>query len=116
MNGGAGFAGNAPLGILVVCDARSYTLPIERHTPYLDGAAAIENMLLAGSALGIEGTWLNWGTSKASEELIRKELKIPDYCLPVSMVVLGYPAVKVGTPARKKIEEVMFIDEFFGQN
>ena len=40
-NGGIGFAHNCALAILVLANLRTYTLPIERHTIYLAGAAAI---------------------------------------------------------------------------
>lgn len=110
--GGVGFAHKAALAILVLADARVYSLPIERHTPYLDGAAAIQNLLLSAHIHGLGAVWLNWCTSHKSEEDTRKRFNIPEHVLPVSLIGLGYPAIKPPTPARKKISDLIEWNSF----
>jgi len=110
--GGTGYAHKAAAIILVLADVRVYPLPLERHTPYLDGAAAIQNILLAANQLGLGAVWLNWVASEANEEKARKRFKIVKHFLPVSMVALGFPAVKPERPARKNIEEYAIFENF----
>ena len=61
----------------------------------LDGCAAIENMLIAATALGLGGAWagspgnLAW---KQAEDLLRDALKVPSGFRALSLVCLGHPA------------------------
>ncbi|NIN95177.1 MAG: hypothetical protein GTN93_08715 [Anaerolineae bacterium] len=61
----------------------------------LDGCAAIENMLIAATALGLGSAWagspgnLGWGKA---EELMGKALKVPTGMRALSLVCLGRPA------------------------
>lgn len=53
----------------------------------LDVAAAVENMLLAATALGLAGCWVGGFQAVG----IRKLLHIPDYVQPIGLVPIGYP-------------------------
>lgn len=105
--GGIGFAKKAPLHIVVSVDARFYRLPQERHTIFLDGAAAIENMLLMAHHLGLGACWLNWVVNKMNDERFRKKFKVPQYLLPVALIAMGFPALVPKPRARRRIEDVV---------
>ena len=64
----------------------------------LDGAAAIENILIAATALGLGSAWagsagnLAWGEA---EKLMQAELKVPSGFRALSLVCLGHTAKMV---------------------
>jgi len=110
--GGVGFASKAPIHILVLVDVRPYHLPVERHLPFLDAAAAIENMLLMAHSLGLGACWLNWTVSRKNEEKIRRINSIPEHMMPIALIALGYPDVVPKPPARKKIKDFTEFESF----
>ena len=82
---------HAPLGILVCGDiARAH----DRQESYLlqDCSAAIENLLLAASLLGLGACWL--GVHPRSERVagMRALFGLPAQIIPVSAVAVGHPA------------------------
>ena len=54
----------------------------------LDTAAAVENMLLTATAMGLAGCWVGGFHEAGVKEL----LKIPPYVRPVGLLPLGFPA------------------------
>ncbi|MFA4945336.1 MAG: nitroreductase family protein [Lentisphaeria bacterium] len=80
----------APLGIAVCGDLDAAH---DRQLSFLlqDCAAAIENLLLAASALGLGGCWLGVHPREERIALLRRELRLPPSFLPVAMVALGQP-------------------------
>ncbi len=77
---------NAPLAI-VVCG-------ISKHIPWngdswmQDCSAAVQNMLLAGTELGLSSVWIGGFDSQA----LRSALDIPDDVHPMCIIEFGYPA------------------------
>ncbi len=75
-----------------------YGDPEISNTWDLDGCAAIENMLIAATGLGLGSAWagspgnLAWGEA---EELLRDALKVPGGFRALSLVCLGYTAKMV---------------------
>ncbi len=57
-----------------------------------DCSAAIENMLMAATALGLGACWLGAHPREDRLSHLRAVLGIPDSILPVSVVALGWPA------------------------
>lgn len=86
--GGASFIKNAPLGIIVLYDNRTQNTEYSDHIQ--SGAAAIQNMLLAASALGIGACWV---CQLPPKRQLRKLFNIPWHMDPIAYIVLGY-AVK----------------------
>jgi nitroreductase len=80
-----------------------YGDPEVSDTWELDGCAAIENMLIAATALGVGSAWAGspgnvaWGET---EELMRDALKVPSGFRALSLVCLGHPA-KMSVPHTK---------------
>ena len=72
-----------------------YGDPNISNTWDLDGCAAIENMLIAASALGLGGAWAGSPGNMAwqqGEELMADALKVPSGLRALSLVCLGHPA------------------------
>lgn len=98
------FLAEAPLGIAVVIDPRA-----SKH-PQQEGAAAIQNMLLAAHALGLGACWISiHGTD--CEEKVRQLLQIPDEELLLSVVSIGHPA-ESPEKGRKELDEITFADKY----
>lgn len=57
-----------------------------------DCSAAIENILLAASILGLGACWLGVHPREERVAHLRKIFQLPDEILPVSVIALGYPA------------------------
>ncbi|HUV73906.1 MAG TPA: nitroreductase family protein [Anaerolineae bacterium] len=75
-----------------------YGDPNISNTWDLDGCAAIENMLIAATALGLGSAWagspgnLAWGEA---EQLMKDALEVPAGFRALSLVCLGHPAKMV---------------------
>ena len=82
---------NAALGIVVCGDLQRAH---DRQLSYLlqDCSAAIENLLLAASALGLGACWLGVHPREERVKHIRSLLNIPDSVIPVSAIAIGWPA------------------------
>jgi nitroreductase len=72
-------------------------------------AAAIQNMMLMATSLGVGSLWI----SPLSTEEIKKLLKIPETLQLVTLVALGYPADdQTGKATRKPLEKMIHYNEF----
>ncbi|MDR1649057.1 MAG: nitroreductase family protein [Synergistaceae bacterium] len=85
-------AGGAPLAIAVCVDVASY----EKNHKLTDGtwvedaSCAMENILLAARALGLEGVWLQIANRPEREETTPPLLNLPDGVRLLALAVLGY--------------------------
>lgn len=95
-----GRAYNAPLA-LVVCGNRSY-IPWKSDGA-LDCAAAIENLLLAATAMGLGAVWIGDFQPAAVARL----LDIPEHVSVNSIVLLGHPA-ESRPPRTQYTEEAVY--------
>jgi nitroreductase len=77
---------NTPL-VIVVCGNPEF-IPWKGDTGIIDCCAAIENMLLAATVMGLGSVWIGG----FEPELIRELLDIPDKVYPIGVVYFGYPA------------------------
>ena len=98
------FLAEAPLGIAVVINPK-----VSKH-PEQEGAAAIQNMLLAAHALGLGACWISV-RSTDSEEKARQLLQIPDEEWLLSVVSIGHPA-ETPEKGRKELDEITFTDKY----
>ncbi|MCW1301070.1 MAG: nitroreductase family protein [Candidatus Nanoarchaeia archaeon] len=71
-------------------------------------AAAIENMLLAATALGLGSCWVG----AFDETAVKHILNIPPEIEVHALIPIGYPAEKTIKPRRLPLEEVVFFEEF----
>jgi nitroreductase len=73
-----------------------------------DTAAAIENILLTASSLGLGACWM--GAFK--EEEIRKVIKSPAHMRPVAVIPVGVPKESPQARPRREISEIMHKETF----
>ncbi|MDR2522864.1 MAG: nitroreductase family protein [Synergistaceae bacterium] len=92
-------AAGAPLGLAVCVDVANY----EKKHGFTDGtwmedaSCAMENMLLAARAVGLEGVWLQIANRPEREGTIPSLLNLPEGVRALAMALVGYGA-KVKPP------------------
>ena len=93
----------APLAILVCGN-----LKVETSQGYwiIDCSAATQNLLLAAHALGLGGVWTGVFPREERMDGLTELLDLPEYILPHSLVVLGYPAEQPEQPDRFNPEKI----------
>ena len=57
-----------------------------------DCSAAIENMLLASTDMGLGAVWIGLYPIESNIRPVRRLLDIPEHVIPLSIVYVGYPA------------------------
>ena len=97
------FIANAVACILVFCKDTKYYLE--------DGSAAVENMLLAATGLGIASCWVA-GDKKVYAKDIETLVKAPDAIKLVAMIPLGYPTKTHSEHPKRPLDEVMHWESF----
>ena len=82
---------DAPVGVVVCGDLQRAH---DGQLSYLlqDCSAAIENLLLATSTLGLGACWLGVHPREERVTHIRSLLKIPEWVIPVAAIAIGWPA------------------------
>lgn len=82
---------NAPVSIVVCGNMKLALKGQDRDLWIEDCSAAIENILLAATDMGIGSLWIGVYPIEARINSLRKVLDISDYVVPLAMVYLGYP-------------------------
>jgi nitroreductase len=95
----------APLAILICGN-----LKVETAQGYwvIDCAAATQNMLLAAHALGLGAVWTGVYPREERMDGLTELLDLPEYILPHSLVVFGYPDQQPEHPDRFKPERIHY--------
>ncbi|MCS7122165.1 MAG: nitroreductase family protein [Archaeoglobaceae archaeon] len=97
------FIAEAPV-VIVVCANYPKSMRVygERGKLYAeqDATAAVENILLAVTALGLGAVWIG----AFSEGKVSEILNLPNYVRPIAMIPIGYPAEKPSKRSRYPIE------------
>ena len=88
--------------VMVVCGYPD-DIPWEGDTGRADCCAAIQNMLLAATAMGLGSVWIGGFDSDA----LRQALDIPSQVVPQAVVYFGYPA-ESKEPRTKYLEEAVY--------
>lgn len=106
-----GMLKRAPLGI-VICGNMQKALDGDGREFWVqDVSAATENLLLAAHALGLGAVWTGAYPIKRRCEEISKVLNLPEYIIPLDIVVIGYPDGAV-TPKDKWDESNVTYNKF----
>jgi len=105
INSNAGMAAEASLAILVCGN-----LEIETCPGYwvIDCAAATQNLLLAAHALGLGAVWTGTYPNEERMDCYTELFDLPEYILPHSLVVLGYPDEKPLNQDRFQVERIHY--------
>jgi nitroreductase len=89
--GGCQFFSQAPCILLLISDAGDYRYPEDRMVPFIEGAAAVQNIYLLCETMGLGccwGSYTSFGTISREYE-VRNRLKIPDTHLIVASLAIG---------------------------
>lgn len=89
--GGCQFFSQAPCILLLISDAGDYRYPEDRMVPFIEGAAAVQNIYLLCETMGLGccwGSYTSFGTIGREYE-VRNRLKIPDTHLIVASLAIG---------------------------
>jgi len=102
---------NAPV-IIIVCTEPDKTKrfygPMGEKYSIQNGAAVVQNMLLAAHAEGLGSCWVG----AFEDEAIKRLFSIPDNIIVQAIVPLGYPDEQVPTPLRFTLENVTYIESW----
>lgn len=103
LNPNARMAAQAPAGILVCGDPRE-----EKYPGYWvqDCTAATQNILLAAHELGLGAVWTGVYPREPRIEAFKKVFKLPEPILPLSFIILGYPAETAAPQDRFRTDRV----------
>jgi nitroreductase len=107
-HGAMGGIGEAPVLVVVGADT-------ERCLPATIGSSlfpAVQNLLLAATALGLGSALTTLGTLLADD--LRALVSLPDTVVPVAVVPLGWPARQLSPPRREPISSKVH-DEHYGR-
>jgi len=96
---------NAPVA-MVVC-GNPTNIPWEGTDWYQDCGAAVENMLIAATAMGLGSVWIGG----FDDEALTKLMDIPSYIYPMCVVFFGYPAEQKA-PRTQYNEEAVFWEKY----
>ncbi|MCS7118507.1 MAG: nitroreductase family protein [Archaeoglobaceae archaeon] len=99
------FIAQAPVVIIVCANyPRSMRVYGERGKLYAeqDATAAIENILLAVTALNLGACWIG----AFDETRVAEILNLPDYVRPMAIIPIGYPAEQPSKRSRYPIDEL----------
>lgn len=89
----ASMAARAPAAIVVCGNMQDYK-DKERLRDYWvqDTSAATENILLAAEGLKLGAVWLGIYPEQERVTKVQKILRLPDYLVPLNIIVIGHPA------------------------
>lgn len=96
---------NAPVAMIVCANTKN--IPWESSDWKIDCSAAVENMMIAASAMGLGSVWIGMFNMEA----VRKLFDIPENIHVMSIVYFGYP-VKAKSPATKYNEEAVYWQKY----
>jgi len=105
---GQEFVAEAPV-VLACCAVESDRIMACGHPAYaVDLAIAIDHMTLAAVGLGLGTCWIG----AFHEEQVQKILGIPSTVRVVELLTLGYPAEQPKPRPRKKLDEIVFFENW----
>ncbi|HOK03965.1 MAG TPA: nitroreductase family protein [Victivallales bacterium] len=98
---------SAPLGIIVCGDIKR-AHGNELSFLLQDCSAAIQNILLASSILGLGACWLGVHPRTERISYIKEYFKLPENIIPIAAIALGFPAEKKEPRTRFDKEKIHF--------
>ena len=75
---------------------------------YMDAAAAIENMLLAATAKGIDSLWI----SSFDDKAVHDALQLPEHLEPFAIICFGHRARPPFSPKKRSIDERLYHNHY----
>jgi len=95
--GGKEFFESAPTLLVILSYGVDCRYPDDRHVPWIDSAAAVQNILLICETMGIGCCWGSYTSfgSVVKENMVRRVLKIPNEFVITACLALGKSSQKV---------------------
>ncbi|MDD5195586.1 MAG: nitroreductase family protein [Candidatus Omnitrophica bacterium] len=90
--------------ICVFVDSSFYRKQGEDKTQYMDGSAALMNIIYAAQSLGLSSCWVNCPHSEEKRKELLDFFKLSEDLRPISLVTLGYRKGGIKKPARKPLK------------
>ena len=112
--GGKQFFEFAPALLVILSYGVDSRYPDDRYVPWIDSAAAVQNILLICEAMGIGCCWGSYTSfgSVGKEKMVRRLLKIPDDFVITACLAIGKSNQKVCYVPRVEPEERMHANVF----
>lgn len=84
---------NAPLAIIVCCNKeKTWSRPFDgKKLTDIDASIVTDHMMLAATDLGLNSVWVCY----FEPDVLKAEFKIPEYLVPVNILLIGYGSGKV---------------------
>lgn len=98
----------APVVIVAVTMMPDYTMYSGVPAYAVDGAIALDHITLAAVDEGLGTCWIG----AFSQEKVREILKIPESCMVVALLPLGFPKQTGGQKIRKPLSELVCYETF----
>lgn len=99
------FVKTAPVAIVGCADVKSL---LTGKWALVDATIAMQNMVLAASALGVGSCWIG----ACNEEKVKELLRIPKNWKVVALITLGYPAEQPTARKKKPLKELFSFNSF----
>ena len=106
--GTSGYAEQIPSLIIVLGDFSSFSHERDRHLPYIDGALAAMQLMLALETLGLASCPINWPDVEPLERRMENALGLPRHIRPIMLIAVGYadPDGGVAHSAKKSVTQL----------
>jgi nitroreductase len=116
-NGNRGFGDQASWVLVVTCDLSHFVSVGERNQAWIDGGMFAMSLLYALHSLGLGACPLNWSMEKESDSALRQAAKIQDQDAIIMLIAVGQlpETLRVAQSARKRLDEVMVLDDSSSQ-
>lgn len=96
------FLSRVPMAIAILSSEKESDLWL------VDGSAATENLMLAGTYYGLGTCWI----AESDNDEIKKILNVPNDFHIITITPLGYPQIVPKPPERKKLEDLVYNEKF----
>lgn len=107
-SGGQRHVGQAPVLIAAVATVTDRIMLCGVPAYPVDVAIAVDHMTLAAFEEGLGTCWIG----AFRQEMVRKALKIPESCVVVSLLTLGFPAAEGRPKTRKAFDDLISFEVF----
>ena len=107
--GTVGYSEQIPALLVLLGDWSCFEDERDRHLPYIDGALAAMQLMLALETLGLASCPINWPDVESLERRMTQALELPPYVRPIMLIAVGYPDPEGGVAysAKKTVNAML---------
>ena len=107
-SGGQRHVAQAPVVIAAVATATDRIMMCGVPAYPVDVAIAVDHLTLAAAEEGLGTCWIG----AFRQDMVRKVLKIPESCVVVSLLTLGFPAAEGRPKSRKAFDDIVCFESY----